>query len=669
MAPNRKPISGEAHPEVLALLESFQPQLPSGPVHSLASNSSVDQPRAPVSSEDHETRRPQVTLLETKYDPPGKDDKSNPQKAARFRSQKAARRGRAWARALQKFNDLWLFEIGSVLLSIAAISAVIWVLKTVDQQPLSRWTHSLQITTVISFLAIIAKSSLALVASTGLSQHKWNVYASGRRHRKLLDFHLLDGASRGPLGSFSLILSARRPDVAVLMAVVLVTAIATEPFVQQSVKFRGRNIASQLTALIPTASTYDAIQPGSTMGVPYPELPMMAAINSGIFDVDASATSNPLQADCASGNCTFPAYATLSVCSECVNVTQRMKKVCKPDPAFPSKTWCNYTLPNGLEATDQEAVYFNTSGSPNTELFNTKLPHLATFSSLGRAVYNDGATPMVAMDCMMYACVAIYRASVSEGLLSEELQTTLRLDTPKKNWVNELDISLDLPDSAYDTLRAGSPRKYTVEGRTHFALIEYLGEQLSGSVSQVDGAAESDSSSDTARALWDNGGGYQMFDRHNVTGFDIGKVIDNLALTMEHRIRQANPKTAQGITTDLVTYVEVDWAWLSLPFAIEALTMSTLLVVMMSTARRKVPVWKGHALAAMLHGLPLSEVSSEIDRQMAGEDDGTTTKKSTLETYHDMEAFAADVQVRLEKDRDAPNMMTMTRLTSSKGNR
>ena len=93
-------------------------------------------------------------------------------------------------------------------------------------------------------------------------------------------------------------------------------------------------------------------------------------------------------------------------------------------------------------------------------------------------------------------------------------------------------------------------------------------------------------------------------------------------------------------------------------FVLEALTVCSLVAVIIVTARRDVPAWKGHALAAMFHGLsssqegPTDAGTFAFSDSISGvhEDGGIKATGRSLEKTRDMEIFADTVKVRLAKD-------------------
>jgi len=69
-------------------------------------------------------------------------------------------------------------------------------------------TKSLQINSVISFFATIAKLSLSSAVGAAISQSKWLWYRQAKP-RRLQDLQMFDDASRGPWGAVQLLISLR----------------------------------------------------------------------------------------------------------------------------------------------------------------------------------------------------------------------------------------------------------------------------------------------------------------------------------------------------------------------------------------------------------------------------------------------------------------------------
>lgn len=82
---------------------------------------------------------------------------------------------------------------------MGAIFALLWVYQ--DKPPL-RW-HGITLNAFVAIFSTIARSLLAFTLSNSLGQWKWRWFSGGRN--PLIDFEIINDASRGPLGSFRLL--------------------------------------------------------------------------------------------------------------------------------------------------------------------------------------------------------------------------------------------------------------------------------------------------------------------------------------------------------------------------------------------------------------------------------------------------------------------------------
>ena len=76
------------------------------------------------------------------------------------------------------------------------------ILLRFNGRPLTDWPFSITLNTFISLLATLARAALALPIAESISQLKWVWF---QRSHRLLDVQAFDSASRGPLGSLSLL--------------------------------------------------------------------------------------------------------------------------------------------------------------------------------------------------------------------------------------------------------------------------------------------------------------------------------------------------------------------------------------------------------------------------------------------------------------------------------
>lgn len=101
----------------------------------------------------------------------------------------------------------WSIEILSCIMSLAALVAIIIVLKEYDQQTMPSWPLGITLNTLLAFLTAISQAGFFNPVFQGLSQMKWNWFVD--KDKPLADFEKFDNASRGSWGSFLLVFSMK----------------------------------------------------------------------------------------------------------------------------------------------------------------------------------------------------------------------------------------------------------------------------------------------------------------------------------------------------------------------------------------------------------------------------------------------------------------------------
>jgi hypothetical protein len=101
----------------------------------------------------------------------------------------------------------WSIEILSCIMSLAALVAIIIVLKEYDQQTMPSWPLGITLNTLLAFLTAISQAGFVNPVFQGLSQMKWNWFVD--KDRPLADFEKFDNASRGSWGSILLVFSMK----------------------------------------------------------------------------------------------------------------------------------------------------------------------------------------------------------------------------------------------------------------------------------------------------------------------------------------------------------------------------------------------------------------------------------------------------------------------------
>jgi hypothetical protein len=91
----------------------------------------------------------------------------------------------------------------------------------------------------------------------GISQLKWTYFQ--QRPQRLYDMQIFDDASRGPLGSMTMLWNMNiRALVASTGAILTILSLAADPFAQQILSYPSRmGKASNITATIGAATSFD----------------------------------------------------------------------------------------------------------------------------------------------------------------------------------------------------------------------------------------------------------------------------------------------------------------------------------------------------------------------------------------------------------------------------
>lgn len=99
-------------------------------------------------------------------------------------------------------------EIISWIFGTMCIAVVVGVLLMYDDHELPQWPLGITIGGFLAVFSACAKAGLLLPTAECLGQLKWNWFKS--QPRSMIDFEILDTASRGPWGSVILMLRSLR---------------------------------------------------------------------------------------------------------------------------------------------------------------------------------------------------------------------------------------------------------------------------------------------------------------------------------------------------------------------------------------------------------------------------------------------------------------------------
>jgi hypothetical protein len=103
--------------------------------------------------------------------------------------------------------EWWLLELVSWVFSALCMTTIISVLWYYDNKELPQWGFGVTLNVFISIFSNLARAALLLPTAEALGQLKWNWFR--RESKTMMDFEILDSASRGPWGAFVLLVRTR----------------------------------------------------------------------------------------------------------------------------------------------------------------------------------------------------------------------------------------------------------------------------------------------------------------------------------------------------------------------------------------------------------------------------------------------------------------------------
>jgi hypothetical protein len=526
-----------------------------------------------------------------------------------------------------------------------------------------------------------------LAVASALGQLKWAWY---HRHRGLLQrFQTFDAASRGPLGAVTLLYQFCCWHLASLGATVTLLALASDPFVQQTVTFPCRAYSNE-TASVPTAQDYAKTGIYLRNNIDDLEPSMKAAVYDGMMYLNVLNTGASISARCPSGNCEFPTYASVAVCSKCQDITSAIDNICVPlnktrlppemggSSSGPYNCTIQATLPGGLHLANGLAYALNNGYRYNflnmttssTRARVTGIPFedrsfadttlmIANVSLLNRTIlsssdiYDLMLNNTLAFNCSLSFCLQAYTAKVTDGVFTEIPGEEM---TVVADFVGD-NRALHVPA---DRLSPGANSTFGLGQQFEVAVESSFQTTFNGSGTGNADTTDTEFSSDLLASLF-----YSGPDR-------IPETMRNLATSMTNNMRLQSSAVVLGTALDAQLYIHVRWVWLSLPLIMVIGSIVFLLLTVWQSRRWGIPSWRGSALATMAHGVYGGDVGEDTNDIMAANDARWVGK----EKVSDLDRWAEDVEVDLRRRgrgglsyglvaRNVPTVTSQTSLDSS----
>ncbi|PVH91779.1 hypothetical protein DM02DRAFT_545137 [Periconia macrospinosa] len=229
----------------------------------------------------------------------------------------------------------WLLEIICWWVSAICMAVIIGFLVHYKGKRIPNWPGSLTLNAFIAILSKVSGAALILPVSEALGQLKWTWFQG---HSKTMwDFEIFDNASRGPWGSFLLLIRTKGKALAALGALITLFSLALDPFFQQVVDFPDRWALQGTNSSIPRAIAYDPrytleLRAGQIVAQQDQDIYVVAKkffYENGTQPVEfGNGTRAEIPISCPTSNCTWPPHQTLGVCSKCADISSMLEFRC-----------------------------------------------------------------------------------------------------------------------------------------------------------------------------------------------------------------------------------------------------------------------------------------------------------------------------------------------------
>ncbi|CUS07400.1 unnamed protein product [Tuber aestivum] len=494
--------------------------------------------------------------------------------------------------------DYWAWEWLAILISFLAIVASTIVLLLFNDKAIPAWSWSssgISVNAILSLLSTLSRASLLVPIDECMGQLMWLWFS--KRERRLADVEVYNQASRGPLGALKLCWRQKGWGLGCLGAILMVCSMGLGVAQQQLLSYPSRSIVQPgSTSTVTRAERFDTYQNVTSSGTTTPEVSfslLSSIYNAALSNSSTgeSSTVNQPFFTCTSGTCDFPPFATLAVCSECFDVSDKVQSSCDANNlcsaefgGMRAQSWQQpdnnniNTILNQTYLALSSSTMLNGGVAGRSNPFST-LAHLQARSETGNWPPTYHGT-----ECALFWCVKTVRAKVQKGVYTEEIVST---NTEITNGTDG-ERRFSLTNGTQVTAFVITPlAQESIQGPRG---VTYL---LSG---------------------WAKGSGYsRVFSSDLMQGFsthaNVTEVMSRVATAMTNRIRDFDGATVpvNGTTMIREAFIRVRWPWLAFPVALWVSSLIFLLTIVVKSregeAKWGMRAWGANSLALMFHGL------------------------------------------------------------------
>ncbi|KAI0440957.1 hypothetical protein F4803DRAFT_525272 [Xylaria telfairii] len=569
---------------------------------------------------------------------------------------------------------VWIAEIASIAASIFFLLALVAVLATFDGEPIFD-LYGVTLNAVVSILSTTSKAALLYVIGELISQWKWIIFT--REERLLADFDRIDSASRGPLGSLKILWVRRTIGLVQAGAIIVLFSIAVDPFTQQLVQYKqgmvytpdadtttkqarryskGNEYKAQVQSDDPASQEFAEVHTFADA-----DFSMLSAIFYGLdqplFDV---IQQSPYQ--CQTGNCTWPVFETLAVCSRCANVTHELKRFASDGHQSFILLWgvdastgmpgngTAFMLPNGHYIENQDGVVYGTSNySPPqgsviiTTLGTTDASETITMQDLDTLIWsmsilrvtpnstNSTAAwpnlPLSATECALYFCVKRYEAIVAKGTLqmTDEIVSDAFRQQDFGNDPGTFDLQfLYYHGTDVTLLSPTSGNTFNISRGAVNGLTSNFQKTFASTLSHypLDDGRVNGYYVDLEEAKFEPNIIQALFSREDLNG-----TFTALAASMSNAIRRGADESSDGVSSTVtgkrgtvVTFYKIVWPWITLHVLVTVTGLAFLVITILENQKhgQSTPAWRSSSLATLSRGTLVRDIltGTESVKQM-----------------------------------------------------
>lgn len=337
-----------------------------------------------------------------------------------------------------------------------------------------------------------------------------------------------------------------------------------------------------------------------------PSVQALSAIYEGIFHD----TVQEMPVVCPTGNCTWPMFTSLGVCSQCVDLGDQLVNISKSDDDSINPIW---VLPNEHRM----------NGSNSFAIRNLQPEEMLAWQplelySLAKVEflfwpdqnYTELPSPMdipKAFQCVLHHCVRAYNASMVSGKLTEDVTNVWPTNSTTADELRAASnltalLSSNELNPTYDglfSLQPPSGDSFSIEYPAAWVIAGWFQQHFTTWIKATETA-----DNDVARGL------NNSVMNHN----DPGPMMDSIALSFTRYMRtKADAETHRGDALIQQTFVVVRWQWAILPVALLVLASAFMILTIAFSWRRDIPTWKSSIIPSLVYRLD-DKIANDIAR-------------------------------------------------------